>query len=73
MGGLLQDAQVVCAYLVAGAPGAAVDDDGDLALLEPERLRSGLIVDLLDRLYLEEVVAAAQGAELGLPPPGLPG
>jgi hypothetical protein len=66
--GPLHDAHVVAADLVAETPGAAVNHDTDLALGQAEPLRRGGIVDLLDCLHLEEVVARAQAAHLAQPP-----
>ena len=56
--------QVVAADAVAQAARSGVDQDRELALSQAES-RGGLrIVDALDRLQLEEVVAGAESAEL---------
>ena len=52
------------AHLVAETARAAVDHHRDRAELEAERPRRVLVVDALDLLHLEEVVARSQRAEL---------
>ncbi len=52
------------AHLVAKPPRTRVDRHDHPALDEPERRRGGGVVDGVDRLHLEEVVARAEGAEL---------
>ena len=55
---------VVGADLVAQAARAAVDHHADLPGAQPERGGDGLVVDLVDGLHLEEVVAGAEAAHL---------
>src|SRR6266550_3576957 len=56
----------VIAHLVAEAPRAGVDEDGDGAGREPEPISGGPVVALRDIADLDEMVAAADGAELVL-------
>src|SRR5690606_9978625 len=58
---------VVGADLVAESARAAVDHHAHLALAQPESGRDLLVVDLLDRLHLEEVIPRAEAAQLGQP------
>src|SRR5690606_8690925 len=60
----LEPAQVVVADLVAEAARAAVDQYRDVALLEAERRGGPAVLDALDELDLDEVVARAHGAAL---------
>jgi hypothetical protein len=55
----------IVAHLVAEAARARMDREADRADLEPEVGGDVLAVDLVDDLDLEEVVAAAEGADLG--------
>lgn len=70
---LVHDPHVVAADLVAEAAGAAVDHDAHLAVAQPELLRRGGVVDLLDRLDLQEVVARAEATHLVQAPVDGPG
>ncbi len=63
----LHDLQVVGGDLVPRAPGAAVHRDGHLALAQPERLGRLLVEDLLHEVDLQEVVPAAERADLRYP------
>ena len=60
--------QVIVADLIAQAPGAAVDQDADLARRQAEGRGGRRVEDLLDDLDLEEVVSRPERPELVLPP-----
>ena len=62
--GRLHDADVVGADLVAQASRSAVDHHAHAAQPEPERGGDVFVVDVVDDLYLEEVVAGTQAAHL---------
>ena len=66
--GPLHDLEEVGAYLVAETPGARVDHDGDLPLLQPHGRGQPFVEDLLHHLDLQEVVPRAQGAQLVFAP-----
>jgi hypothetical protein len=62
--GLVHRPDVVGADLVTEPARPGVDHHADLAVTQPEGLRSRLVVDLGHRLHLEKVVARAQAADL---------
>ena len=55
---------VVGADLVSQSSRAGVDHHADQARPQPQRLGGALVVDPVDRLHLQEVVARAEAAEL---------
>ena len=65
---LHQSGQVVVAYLVPEAAGAAVDHHGNLADLDPQGGGRIAVEDLLDDLHFEEVIPGAQGSHLVFSP-----
>ena len=64
----LHGAQGIVADLVAAAARARVDEHRELAREEPEDRGRARLKDLRDFLKFQEMVAAAQGAQLVLPP-----
>ena len=61
---LAEAAEGVVADLVAQAAGARMDEHADLAGLEPEGRGCGGVLDAIDHLHFDEVVAGAHGAAL---------
>ena len=65
---LLKDFQMVGAYLVTKAAGAAVDHTADLPGSEPESTCRFRIIDLADYLQFEKMIARSQRPALGHAP-----
>src|SRR5687768_9561856 len=65
--GPARDVERVGADLMPEPPRAGVDHHRDLTEPDAERARSRLVMDLVDHLDLEEVIAGAERAELTSP------
>ena len=71
--GVLERAQVVVADLVAQPARAGVDQHGELTLNQPHHLGRDRVVDAVDDLDLEEMVARPRACRTGHNRAGSPG